>query len=537
MTMSTFELATESPRTMGDWVRERAAKYGDRHALDVHDVKRSYAEVDRFSSQMAAGLANLGLGVGSHACTMMKNSVESIDVWFGLCKLGAIEIPVNTANRGAPLKYMIDQSDSQTIAIDEEYVDRLTAIVDDLPQLQNVIIRREGLGSTVDLPERILVHELGDLYLDAALPEPVIDKFDPNVIMYTSGTTGPPKGVVICHEANLNLARHTIALMGYTEDDVLYTAFPLFHINARYTSVVAAMECGGSLVMDQKFSVSRFWSICKAKGVTAFNFQGALLLMLFKQPPHPDDADNPVRVAFGAPIPAEIGADFMTRFGVKLAEIYGMTEVPNAVENRMESLRPGAAGRETVNFEVRIVDEQDQIVPAGVAGEIVMRPKKPGVTVLEYYKMPEATVRAFRNLWFHSGDRGRFDEDGYLYFLDRMKDAIRRRGENISSWEVEATVSAHPTVLEAAAYGVPSELSEEEVMLAVVPRPGHTVKPEELLEHCVDNLAHFAVPRYVRFMDELPKTPSQRIEKYRLRAEGVTPDTWDREEHGFIVRR
>jgi acyl-CoA synthetase (AMP-forming)/AMP-acid ligase II len=537
MTMSTFELAAESPRTMGDWVRERAAKYGDRHALDVHDVKRSYAEVDRFSSQMAAGLANLGLGVGSHACTMMKNSVESIDVWFGLCKLGAIEIPVNTANRGAPLKYMIDQSDSQTIAIDEEYVDRLTAIVDDLPQLQNVIIRREGLGSTVDLPERILVHELGDLYLDAALPEPVIDKFDPNVIMYTSGTTGPPKGVVICHEANLNLARHTIALMSYTEDDVLYTAFPLFHINARYTSVVAAMECGGSLVMDQKFSVSRFWSICKAKGVTAFNFQGALLLMLFKQPPHPDDADNPVRVAFGAPIPAEIGADFMTRFGVKLAEIYGMTEVPNAVENRMESLRPGAAGRETVNFEVRIVDEQDQIVPAGVAGEIVMRPKKPGVTVLEYYKMPEATVKAFRNLWFHSGDRGRFDEDGYLYFLDRMKDAIRRRGENISSWEVEATVSAHPTVLEAAAYGVPSELSEEEVMLAVVPRPGHTVKPEELLEHCVDNLAHFAVPRYVRFMDELPKTPSQRIEKYRLRAEGVTPDTWDREEHGFIVRR
>ena len=184
-----------------------------------------------------------------------------------------------------------------------------------------------------------------------------------------------------------------------------------------------------------------------------------------------------------------------------------------------------------------MVDEQDQIVPAGVAGEIVMRPKKPGVTVLEYYKMPEATVKAFRNLWFHSGDRGRFDEDGYLYFLDRMKDSIRRRGENISSWEVEATVSAFPSVLEAAAYGVPSELSEEEVMIAVVPKPGHTVKPEELLEYCVDNLAHFAVPRYVRFMDELPKTPSQRIEKYKLRSEGITPDTWDREDHGFIVRR
>jgi carnitine-CoA ligase len=534
---SSFELADDAPRTLGEWVRERAAKYGDKHALDIHDVRRSYTEVDQFSDRMAAGLSRLGLGVGSHACTMMKNSVQSIDVWFGLCKIGAIEIPVNTANRGNALQYMIDQSDSTLIAIDEEYLDRLTSVVDQLPNLTDVVVFREGLGVTVDLPPRVTVHELSDLYLDAPPPTPVIDKFDPNVIMYTSGTTGPPKGVVICHEANLNLARHTIALMGYTDTDVLYTAFPLFHINARYTSVIAAMECGGSLVMDQKFSVSKFWGICRAKGVTAFNFQGALLLMLFKQPPAPDDADNPVRVAFGAPIPIEIGAEFMERFGLKLAEIYGMTEVPNAVENRMESLRPGAAGKETVNFEVRVVDEQDQLVPAGVAGEIVMRPKKPGVTVLEYYKMPEATVKAFRNLWFHSGDRGRFDEDGYLYFLDRMKDAIRRRGENISSWEVEATVSAFPSVLEAAAYGVPSELSEEEVMIAVVPKPGYTVKPEELLEHCVDNLAHFAVPRYVRFMDELPKTPSQRTEKYKLRSEGVTPDTWDREDHGFIVRR
>ena len=349
---SSFELADNAPRTLGEWVRERAAKYGDKHALDIHDVRRSYAEVDQFSDRMAAGLTSLGLSVGSHACTMMKNSVQSIDVWFGLCKIGAIEIPVNTANRGNALQYMIDQSDSTLIAIDEEYLERLTSVVDLLPNLTDVIVFREGLNIAVDLPPHVTVHELTDLYLDTPPPTPVIDKFDPNVIMYTSGTTGPPKGVVICHEANLNLARHTIALMGYTETDVLYTAFPLFHINARYTSVIAAMECGGSLVMDQKFSVSKFWGICRAKGVTAFNFQGALLLMLFKQPPAPDDADNPVRVAFGAPIPIEIGAEFMERFGLKLAEIYGMTEVPNAVENRMESLRPGAAGKETVNFEV-----------------------------------------------------------------------------------------------------------------------------------------------------------------------------------------
>jgi crotonobetaine/carnitine-CoA ligase len=260
-------------------------------------------------------------------------------------------------------------------------------------------------------------------------------------------------------------------------------------------------------------------------------------MMLYKQPPRPDDADNPVRAGFGAPVPPEIYEEFVTRFGVRLTEVYGMTEVPNTVANLPDSFRVGAAGRESTEYDVRVVDEDDQFLPPGVAGEIVVRPRKPGIMVMEYYRMPEATVRAFRNLWFHTGDRGRFDEDGYLYFLDRMKDAIRRRGENISSWEVEKTANAFPPVLEAAAYGVPSDLSEEEVMVAVVAKPGHEVDIVELMEHCAANLPHFAVPRYVRLMDELPKTPSQRVEKYRLREQGVTADTWDREEHGFVVRR
>jgi len=535
--MTIVQLTPESPRTMGDWIRERARRYGDKHALDVADERRTYREVDEYSDQMAAGLARIGLGPGSHVCTMTKNSVASIDVWFALCKLAAVEIPVNTANRGASLRYLVDQSDSQTIVVDEEYLDRLLLVADELPKLTDVVVVREGRGVDAKFPTRLATHDLADLYLDEAPPRPEVDRYDANVIIYTSGTTGPAKGVVLSHEANLDLARHTVALMGYTEDDVLYTAFPLFHINARYTSVIAAMECGGSLVMDQRFSVSRFWDICRKKGVTAFNFQGALLLMLYKQPPRSDDANNPVRVAFGAPVPPEICHEFTERFGVRFAEVYGMTEVANTVENRLDSFRVGAAGRESTRFEVRVVDSEDQFVPPGVAGEIVVRPKKPGIMIMEYYMMPEATVRAFRNLWFHTGDRGRFDEDGYLYFLDRMKDAIRRRGENISSWEVEKVASAFPSVLEAAAYGVPSDLSEEEVMIAVVPRPGHTVDVHALLEHCVDNLAHFAIPRYVRSMQELPKTPSQRVEKYRLRAEGITADTWDREEHGFVVRR
>ena len=535
--MTTFTLGEDAPRTMGAWVRAQCARHGDRTALEVAGTARTYREVDEYSDRMAAGLARIGVGVGSHVCTMLKNSVQSIDVWFALCKLGAVEVPVNTANRGTGLQYLLDQSDSSTLVIDEEYLERLAPIAAELPQLRDVVVLREGGGASLELPTRVTVRDLADCYRDAPPPRPEIGRYDPNVIMYTSGTTGPAKGVVLPHEANLNLARHTVALMGYTSEDVLYTAFPLFHINARYTSVVAAMECGGRLVMDQRFSVSEFWNICRAKGVTAFNYMGALLLMLFKQPARPDDADNPVRAGFGAPVPPEIYDDFTTRFGVRLAEVYGMTEVPNAIENRMDAFRVGAAGRESTNFEVRIVDELDRFVPPGTAGEIVVRPKKPGIMITEYYRRPDATAEAFRNLWFHTGDRGRFDEDGYLYFLDRVKDAIRRRGENISSWEVEKTVCAFPAVLEAAAYGVASELSEDEVMIAVVARPGHSVDLVELLDHCMANLAYFAVPRYVRFLDELPKTPSQRIEKFRLRAEGITADTWDREAAGIVVRR
>ncbi len=213
------------------------------------------------------------------------------------------------------------------------------------------------------------------------------------MILHTSGTTGPPKGAVISHESALHLTRHLVWLMDYTPDDRLYTAFPLFHNNAKYTSVTAAMECDGSLVMQQKFSVSRFWDICRREGITAFNYMGALLMMLMKQPERLDDADNPSRIAFGAPCPVEIWEDFEERFGVSLVEVYGMTEAPIACENRLDDRRIGAAGKESMSYEVRIVDENDQPVPAGETGEIVVRPKRPHIMFDEYYKRPERLGR------------------------------------------------------------------------------------------------------------------------------------------------
>ena len=339
---------------------------------------------------------------------------------------------------------------------------------------------------------------------------------DTCAVLHSSGTTGPPKGVVLSHEAVLHLTRHLVWLMDYTSDDRLFTTFPLFHNNAKYTSVTAAMECGGSMVMERKFSASGFWDTARARGITAFNYMGALLMMMFKQPERPDDADNPVRIAFGAPCPVEIWEPFEERFGVRLVEVFGMTEAPMACENRLDDRRIGSAGKESMTYEVRVVDEGDAPCAPDEPGEIVVRPKHPWALFTEYYKNPEATVEAWRNLWFHTGDRGRMDADGFVYFIDRMKDCIRRRGENISSWEIESCINTLADVVESAAYGVASDLSESDVMVAVVRRPDSDLDAAAVLDHCQGKIAHFAVPRYVRFMDALPRNHAERVQKTEL---------------------
>jgi len=523
------KLSENSPRLFGDWIRNQAWLHGDTLALEICGDSVSYADIDHRSDLTATGFAAMGLRTGEHVALMMETSTANIDTWFGLQKAGLVEVPVHTASRGLVLEHIVHNTDARAMVIDAAFLPLLVEVVDRLPKLQHLIVNHDSSVDTDALPSRIEVHDLADLYLEGNTPQPEIDHRSPAVILHTSGTTGPPKGVVISHEAALHLVRRTVWLMEYTSDDRLYTAFPLFHQNAKYTSVCAAMECGGSLIMERRFSASRFWDLCREKNITAFNYMGALLMMLYKQPERPDDADNPVRVAFGAPCPAEIWEEFEHRFGLQLVEVYGMTESPLACENRLEYRRIGSAGKESDTYHVRIVDEMDNPVPPDTPGEIVVRPKLPWVLFTEYYKRPADTVEAWRNLWFHTGDRGRMDADGYLYFIDRMKDCIRRRGENISSWEIENTVNTHPSVLESAAYGMASELTESEVMIAVVLRPGLDLSPAELISFCKAKMTRFAVPRYVRFCEELPKNTSGRIQKFKLREQGITADTWDNE--------
>jgi crotonobetaine/carnitine-CoA ligase len=344
--------------------------------------------------------------------------------------------------------------------------------------------------------------------------------------------------VVLPHNHNINLAVSTAQVARYTEDDVLLSVFPLFHANAKYMTVLAAMVAGAKSIVNRRFSASRFWDQCRRERVTAFNGMGEMLRILMKQPEQADDADNTVRAVIGAAAPRDQVLEFENRFGVAILDVYGLTETGPITFNTFDQRRAGSMGVAVAWYEVRVLDENDLEVPHGEPGEICIRPTRPNVMMTGYWNNDRATLKSIRNLWFHTGDHGHRDSDGFFYFRVRETDSIRRRGENVSAWEVERVLALHEDVLESAVYGVPSPIGGQEVMAAIVLKPGSTLAPEALLDFCSERMAHFSVPRYLRFVDTLPKSHAQRILKQELKAEGAEADgVWDRESVGYKVRR
>ncbi|MFC2949153.1 ATP-dependent acyl-CoA ligase [Virgibacillus sediminis] len=521
-------------------VEYRAKQKPQERFIQFEQDSLTYQEWNENGNRAANLARGLGLGKGDTCAVMLPNGPEFLSIWLGLAKLGAMEVPINTAFKGDSLAYILNKAECKVLVVSAEWVERITAWKDELNHLEHIVVVGDSSKNTEEISTAFTWHSFDRLLMqaDSTLPVEVdIQPDDPSVILFTSGTTGTSKGVVLSHRANFSVAKTACGLMNYGEDDRLFTVFPLFHVNARYTTVLVALLMDCDVVMHNRFSASKFWDICRREKITAFNFMGSMLTILMKQPERPEDAENPVKKAFGAPTPTEIYHDFQERFGVEISEVYGSTELGTVAANPAAAFRKGACGQVVPIYECEIHDDEGFPCPVGKSGEIVVRPKKPGIMFTEYYGNPEATVQSWKDLWFHTGDTGRMDEDGYLYFVDRKKDVIRRKGENISSYEVERVINNHPKIYESAIIGVPSELSEEEVLAVIVLKAGEGLEHEELLDFCQKRMAHFAVPRYLRVVEELPRNASQRVEKYKLRNEGVTEDTWDRELVGYQVER
>jgi len=523
---------------LGKLIQEKGRIHKDRTFLFFKDEKITYEQLDRISNQFAHGFRDLGIQKDDKVAIMMKNHPNFLHVWFGSSKLGAVEVPINTAYKGDLLKHIINNSESKVLIIDSDFLERLLPIKEDLTELKHIICHGEIDRSVSDaLP--IPISAVEDFFHGSADPLDVdIKPSDPAGIIYTSGTTGLSKGAVGSHNFFLHTARLVSRLRDAGPQDILYTFLPLFHMNAQLMTTVAALVADAQAVLSERFSASNFWADIRKYGATQFNYLGAVMTILAKQEPREDDADNPVRIAFGAACPPDVMAQLERRFGFICLEGFGMSEIGLVVHDAIDDRKTGACGKVLDDlFEVVLVDDDDAEVPVGDIGEIVVRPKKPYIMMSGYYNMPEKTLEAYRNLWFHTGDYAKKDEEGYFYFVDRKKDAIRRRGENISSFEVEKVINEHPKILESAVFAVPSELGEDDVKANIVLKPGENLLPEDVIKFCNERMAYFAVPRYLEFVCELPKTPTNRIEKYRLREAGITENTWDREKAGIKIKR
>lgn len=480
----------------------------------------TYGEQLARAEQAAAALASRGVGRGDAVALMLPNCLEFLDLWFGCALLGAVLVPVNTALKGAGLEYIVRHSDARVVVVDEPATTRYEAALGADHAIQRFV---RGSAAGWDRIDDLLAGAY------ALAPQAAAEPRDLASVLYTSGTTGLPKGVMNCHGAYVTTAREfTQHHVRVRADDVFYTSLPLFHVNAQMLTTVGSLVSGRPMVLAARFSASRFFDEIREHDATIFNYIGAMLTMLHKQPARPDDRENRVRLAIGGAAPKELWPAFERRFGLTILEIYGLTETATyCMGNPPDDIRTGTIGKPVSWSEVMIKRDDGTEAEPGEPGEIVIRAKRPDVLFQGYYKNPEATAAAMlEGGWFRSGDHGVRREDGYCVFLDRLKDCIRRRGENISSYEIERVLDSHPAVAESAAIGVPSELGEEEVLVVVVPKEGDVPDPAELIAFCSDRMAGFMVPRYVRFRDELPKTATERVQKFQLREEGFA-GAWD----------
>jgi len=509
---------------LGEILEAKATTHRLSPFLRFREGEIAFGEVNQTVNRVAQGLIAAGVRQYDHVAVMLPNCADFVYVIFALAKLGAVAVPINIDYKGELLIHVLTTSDISMLVVDEPFLDRIAAAEGSVPRLTRTVVRGRGIPknlATAVLPlARLFDH-------GNETPRTRVRFSDLQAIMYTSGTTGPSKGVMCPHAHALTCAKDSVHFMAHGPEHSIYCPMPLFHAGALWDGVMAALLSGSSIGIVERFSASKFWDDVRHFDSSLAMGVFAIIPILLNQPASERDRDHPLKSFYMGK--SELDDALFGRFGVHAVETYTSTEIGIGTASPYGKWRIGSCGTAwDERFDVAIVDPEDRELGPDQAGELVVRPKQPFVMTTGYYNYPSETARLMRNLWFHTGDLARRDGDGYFYFLERLKDSIRCRGENISAFEVERAINAHSSVLECAAYGVPSELEEDELMVAVVLRPGAMLRAPDLAAWCTEKLPAFMVPRFVDFVDELPKTPNGKVAKHELRRHGVTARAWDR---------
>ncbi|WP_340107589.1 AMP-binding protein [Pikeienuella sp. HZG-20] len=534
-------------KTVGECLRQQAQATPERVAIDmIGEASETFSDCHQRSLAFARAFIAAGLAMGETAVVMAPNCLTAIHAWLGANLAGVVDVTINTAYRGRVLEHAVNTANAKILIAEAGFLPVLRESEANLPALERIVWFRVGSDpAPASVPDfkRIEIVAL-DAFLAAGAQGdfdlPTVRMSDIASVIYTSGTTGPAKGVMMPHAQVCALARQSVEGLRLGPDDVFYCFHPLFHMAGRFMAVFATMMAGGRVVIDTTFKAALWVDRVRACGATVGLAHGPMIEMIFAEPPRAEDSDHAVTRLLAAPFPKAIAEAFEERFHLRGIEVWGMTEVNIGAWRPIdEPLRLGSCGRVSDKWvELKIVDPDTDIeCEVGTPGEIVVRPRHPFVFMSGYLGMPEKTVEAWRNLWFHSGDIGYLDAEGYCYFVDRRGDHIRRRAENIASYDIESAAMAHPAVAECAAVGVPSEFAgDDDIKLCLVPRPGRTAAPEAVLTHLAGCLPHYMVPRYIETLDQLPRTPTNKIRKAELRERGVSPQTWDRKAAGIVLR-
>ena len=531
-------------RTISFIVKDKANLHGDKTFMYFKDKEYSYIQLDDISNSVANALKEYGIKKGDKLVTILPNFPEYLYIWWGIVKLGAVNVPINNNYRGSGLSDVINRCDATMAFVHQGvYLERIFDILGDLKNIHHIIATHsldDKINRDYTRKSKVKINYLEDLIkYPSSAPETIVFNYDAASIDYTSGTTGPPKGAVLSNEYMVYFAEHKALHMETKPEDVIYNCLPMFNLTGELETCLTALIADAKFALAESFNPSNFWNDIRKYNCTEFVSMGGVFSLVEKEPPSPNDNINPLKKIYIIPCRPDFEQRVKARYNIEhLVEIFGQTESGISAYRDLHNPVLGSAGRAHCDYQIKIFDEHDNEVPFGVEGEIVVRPLKSHIILEEYYKMPEKTAEAMRNCWWHTGDIGKMDEHNNLYFIRRKQQCVRVRGNFYSTTELENVINSYESILESVVFGIPDETGDDEDVMAVIKlKDKSSIMCDELLRYIEKHVPYYAVPKYIRIVDEFEKTPTMRIISSNLKKEGVTSDTWNRKTSGFKLSR